>query len=67
MSKSASDWQAYIDAMAPVAGIEIRDEWKSGVASFLALAASNAALYADLPFDDAKDEAAPVFRPGDTQ
>ncbi len=64
MPKTVSDWQAYIDAMAPVVGLDIRDEWKPNVASFLALTASNAALYADLPFDDAKDESAPVFRPG---
>lgn len=67
MSKIVSDWQAYIDVVAPAAGLEIRDEWKANVASFLALAASNAALYADLPFDDAKDESAAVFRPGSAQ
>lgn len=67
MSKAVPDWQAYIDAVAPTVGLEIRQEWKLGVASFIALAFSNASLFADLPFDDAKDEAAPVFRPGDAQ
>lgn len=66
MPKAVTDWQAYIDAVAPAVGLEIRQEWKPSVATYLALAASNAALFAELPFDDAKDEAAPVFRPGDT-
>ncbi|MEQ1695065.1 MAG: AtzG-like protein [Hyphomicrobiaceae bacterium] len=65
MPKRIPNWQTYVDTMGPVVGLEIRDEWKANVASFLALAASNAALYADLPFDDATDESAAVFRPGD--
>ena len=67
MPTAVSDWQAYLEAMAPAVGLEIRDEWKLSVASYLAMAATNAALYANLPFDDATDEAAPIFKPGGSQ
>ena len=59
------DWEAYIDAVAPVTGLHIRDDWKPAVAMYLAMAANAAALFASLPLDDAADEAAPVFRAGD--
>lgn len=51
-------------AMEPLLAIPIDDAWRPQIVAFLAMAASNADLYADLPFDDANDEPAPVFRPG---
>lgn len=51
-------------AMEPLLGIPIDDAWRPAIAAFLDMAAANASLYADLPFDDVADEAAPVFYPG---
>jgi hypothetical protein len=63
-SLASLDWQAYVRAMEPVVGLTVEDAWRAEVARYLAMAASNAALFADLPLDEALDEAAPVFVPG---
>ncbi len=60
----APDWLAYVRAMEPVVGISVADAWREDVARTLAMAAAAAALFAELPLDDALDEAGPVFRPG---
>ena len=62
---SGPDWDAYIDSVAPVTGLHIPASWKPNVAGFLAMAATAAALFADVPLDHASDESAPVFRPGE--
>jgi len=51
-------------AMEPLLAIPIDSAWRPQILAFLAMAAHNADLFADLPYDDANDEAAPVFRPG---
>ena len=66
VDKSGPDWDAYIDSVAPVTGLHIPACWKPNVAGFLAMAASAAALFANVSLDDASDEAASVFRPGET-
>jgi len=58
------DWQSYMRTMEPVVGITVDEAWRTDVARYLAMAASNAALFADLPLDEALDEAASVFAPG---
>lgn len=58
------DWQAYVRAMEPVIRLRVEEPWRAEVARYLMMAASNAALFADLPLDEALDEAAPVFVPG---
>ena len=64
MTEPLPDWPAYIAAMGPVVGLNIRDDWKPSVADCLAMAAAAAALFVGFPLDDANDEAAPIFRPG---
>ncbi|WP_207482847.1 DUF4089 domain-containing protein [Arenibaculum pallidiluteum] len=57
------DPHRYMDAAAPALGLEIRPEWRAGVAGFLAVAASMARLVEGAG-PDRLAEAAPVFRPG---
>lgn len=57
------DPDRHIDAMAPALGLEIRPEWRAGVAGFLTAAAAMAALVEGV-VDDGMAEAAPVYRPG---
>ena len=64
MPSAPDPWLAFIETAAPVVGLEIADAWKPGVALYLEMAANAAALFAELPLDDAADEAAPVFHPG---
>jgi Protein of unknown function (DUF4089) len=56
---------ALIDAMAPVVGITVMPEWREAVIGFIDMARAAADQFVDLPLDDAEDEAAPVFRPGE--
>lgn len=58
------DWGAYIEATAPAVGLTIAEEWKPAVAAWVGTAATAAALFVDLPLDQAIDEPAAVFRPG---
>ncbi|MBF0393109.1 MAG: DUF4089 domain-containing protein [Alphaproteobacteria bacterium] len=53
--------QDYIEAMSAALGLDIRPEWRDGVAEYLAVAARMAALVEQAPVQE--DEAAPVFRP----
>jgi hypothetical protein len=64
MTGSPPDWAAYVRVMQPVTGIGVAEDWAPAVARNLAMAAAAAALFADLPLDDVRDEAAPVFQPG---
>jgi hypothetical protein len=59
-----TDWNAYVDAVAPALGLTIAPEWKPAVAAWVGTAAKAAALFVDLPLDHASDEPAPVFRSG---
>ena len=52
-------------AMEPLLGITLAEAWRPNVLAFLMMAQSAATLYIDLPYDDARDEAAPVFVPGE--
>lgn len=36
------DWEAYVEVMAPLAGLTIEPDWRPGVTRFLGLAASMA-------------------------
>lgn len=40
---AGADWDAWIDATAPVLGLAIEPEWRAGIARFLGLAAGMAA------------------------
>lgn len=51
-------------AMEPLLGVPIDPQWRPRIVAFLAMAESAARLYRDLPLDEARDEAAPVFQPG---
>jgi len=58
------DSDRHIDALAPALGLEIRPEWRAGVAGFLTVAAAMAELV-EAAVDDSMAEAAPVYRPGE--
>jgi hypothetical protein len=51
-------------ASSQLLGLEIEDAWRPKVLGYLGMLAEAADQFIDLPFDDARDEAAPVFRPG---
>ena len=51
-------------AMEPLLGLTLNEAWRPNVLGFLKMAQSAAALYIDLPYDDASDEPLPVFVPG---
>ncbi|MFD1626841.1 DUF4089 domain-containing protein [Azospirillum griseum] len=63
---TAFDPDRHIDAMAPALGLDIRPEWRVGVAGFLAVAASMARLVEEV-VDDGMAEGAPVYCPGEIQ
>ena len=63
---TAFDPDTHIDALAPALGLEIRPEWRPGIAGFLRIAADMARLVEEV-VDDATAEAAPVYRPGDAR
>lgn len=67
MTDRPDSLDSLMTAMEALLDLSIEEAWRPRVLEFLTMAANNAALYADLPFDDAKDEAAPVFRPGNAQ
>lgn len=46
------DWEAYIDAVAPVVGVPVDPAWRPGVARFLGLAAGMAATLEAVDLDD---------------
>ena len=55
--------EAYIDAAADLIGLPLQPEWKPGVARFLDLAASMAALVEAVELDDGELIQAPVYVP----
>jgi hypothetical protein len=57
------DADAWIDAIAPVVGIEVTDEQRPGVRTFLAIAKGMAAQLEAVDLPDDKLEPAPVFTP----
>lgn len=58
-----ADWDAHIDAMAPLAGLTVDEAHRPGVRLFLGIAADMAAILDDVPLDDAELALAPVYRP----
>ena len=63
MSADKRDYAAYVDAMEPIVGIPIDDAWRANVVTYVGMAANAANLFVDLPYDDAHDESAAIFRP----
>jgi Protein of unknown function (DUF4089) len=63
MSARKPDYAAYVAALEPVLGVTIEDSWRANVVASVGMAATAASLFVDLPFDDAHDEQAGVFRP----
>lgn len=55
---------ALMAAMEPLLGLTLHEAWRPNVLTFLLMNESAAALFIDLPYDDASDEPAPVFVPG---
>ena len=62
MSETKLDAEAVIDAMAPLIGIEIEPDYRSGIAFNLDVAARFAALVLEFRLSDHAEPAA-VFRP----
>ncbi len=62
---SDHDWNpdAWIDAMAPVVGLEITEELRPGVRTFLEIAEAMAERLESVELPDDKLEPAPVFTP----
>lgn len=56
------DPEAIIDALAPLLGLDIKPEYRPGVATNLRVTAGFAALVLEFPIDDHAEPAA-VFRP----
>lgn len=56
------DPEAVIDAMAPLLGLDIAPEYRSGIATNLRVTAGLATLVLEFPIDDHAEPAA-VFRP----
>ncbi len=54
-----------VAAMEPLLGFALTETWRAGVIANLDLSAAAAELFATLPFDDAHDELAPIFIPGE--
>jgi hypothetical protein len=57
------DLDAYIDSASAVVGLTIAEEYRPGVARFLALAAEMADLLDAVDLDDGELALAPVFLP----
>ena len=57
------DADAWIDALAPVVGLEVTDGQRPGVRTFLAIAMGMAAQLEAVVLPDDKLEPAPVFTP----
>ncbi len=60
--KPEFDPETIIDAMAPLLGLDIRPEYRPGVATNLKVTAGLAALVLEFPLDDHAEPAA-VFHP----
>ena len=60
--KTDPDPEKVIDAMAPFLGLDIKDEYRPGVATNLKVTAGLAALVLEFPLDDHAEPAA-VFHP----
>lgn len=54
------DAEQHLDHLAEIMGLEIRPEWRAGVAANLAVTAAMAALVLNVPLPD-EVEPAPVF------
>jgi hypothetical protein len=67
MSDRKPDYAAYVAALEPIIGIAIDESWRANVVTSVVMAATAASLFVDLPFDDAHDEQACVFRPEPTR
>ena len=52
MEATATDWDAYLDAVAPAVGLTVDPVWRPGVTRFLALAATMAARLATVELGD---------------
>jgi hypothetical protein len=63
MPVEAWDVDAWIDAMAPVVGLELTAAQRPGVRGFLAIAKAMAAELESVDLPDDKLEPAPVFTP----
>ena len=61
---SRFDPEAWLNATAPALGLEVAEEWRPNVLSYLTLSARAATLFIDWPLDPMHDELASVFRPG---
>ncbi len=62
MTDAPFDARAVIDAMGPLLGLDVRPDYRPGVALNLEATARFAALLLDAPLDD-REEPAPVFHP----
>jgi len=62
MTESSFDPGAYVDAAAPLLGIQITPEWRAQVVVHLAIAAEQAKLLLSADIGD-EAEPAPVYRP----
>ncbi|WP_308364469.1 MULTISPECIES: DUF4089 domain-containing protein [unclassified Microbulbifer] len=61
-TESHFDPQTYLELMQTVAGIPVRDEWKTGVAQHLATAAKMAGIVESAEIDPDTIDLANVFR-----
>lgn len=59
---AAPDFEAWIDAMAPVMGITVDPAWRAGIVQNLQVTHRLAALVLELPMDE-REEPAPVYQP----
>jgi hypothetical protein len=57
-----ADPEAIMDAMAPLLGLDVKPEYRSGIATNLNVTAALAALVLEFPLDDHAEPAA-VFTP----
>ena len=60
MSEREIDFEAVVDAMAPLIGLPITDEYRPGIVTNLKVTSVLAALVLEFPLDD-HAEPAPVF------
>ncbi|MEO0760862.1 MAG: DUF4089 domain-containing protein [Pseudomonadota bacterium] len=61
-----TDWDAWIDAMAPAMGLAIDPAHRPGVRQFLEIAADFAAVIETVPLDADELALLPVYTPPDT-
>ncbi|MEM9781171.1 MAG: DUF4089 domain-containing protein [Pseudomonadota bacterium] len=58
-----TDWDAYIDAMAPAMGLDVAEHHRPGVRQFLEIASSMAVVIEAVPLDEDALALLPVYIP----